>query len=275
MAEATAPHIVEVQSHHSLASGFIWRPGLVITADETLAEEGKIEVELADGTVREATLVGRDPATDIALLRIEGVNSGAVTLASHTVRPGSLALIVAAADSAPLVAFGMIAVVGPAWHSVRGGMIDSRLELDLRLRPRAEGGLAIDGSGKAFGMAVRGPRGRTLIIPAATIDRVAGQLAAHGRVPVAYLGAGLQDVPVATGDRGVMVMAVDQAGPAAAAGLHQGDIILAWAGQRVPNTGALLHLLRAATVGSTVTLALLRSGSPLELDVTIGDRPRR
>lgn len=114
-------------------------------------------------------------------------------------RPGALALIVAAAESATLIAFGGIAAVGSAWQSMRGGTIDARIEMDLRLRRRAEGGLAIDGGGQAFGMAVRGSRGRTLVIPAATIERVATQLLEHGRVPVAYLGAGLKDVPLDDG----------------------------------------------------------------------------
>ena len=192
-----------------------------------------------------------------------------------TVRPASLALLVAAAESAPLVAFGVIAAVGPAWQSMRGGSIDVRIEMDVRLRHRGEGGLAIDGSGQAFGMAVRGPRGRTLIIPAATIDRVAGQLAKHGRVPISYLGVGLKAVPLDDGGSGAMVMTLDRDGPAASSGLQQGDIIVSWAGNRMPHVGALLQALRAAPVGSTVTLGLRRGGSPLELTIAIGDRPAK
>lgn len=275
MVAATSPQIVEVQSHRSLASGFLWRDGLIVTPDETLAEEGEIEIELCDGTVLGADLVGRDPATDIALLRVEGGKGEVAAFGSEPVRPGGLALIVAAAESAPLASFGMIAAVGPAWQSMRGGMIDRRIEMDIRLRRRAEGGLALDGSGRAFGMAVRGPRGRTLIIPAATIDRVAGQLAEHGRVPVAYLGAALKDVPLGEGGRGAMVMTLDRDGPAAVGGLQQGDIILSWAGKRMPDVGSLLRALRATTVGSVVTLGLRRGGSPLELAITIGDRPAK
>lgn len=273
MAATAAPHVVEVQSHRALASGFLWREGLVVTPDETLAEDGKIEVELADGSVLEAKLVGRDPATDIALLRVNGASAEAVTFTIDRVRPGALALIVAAAESAPLVAFGAIAAVGPAWQSMRGGTIDARIEMDLRLRSRAEGGIAINADGHAIGMAVRGPRGRTLIIPAVTIDRIAGQLAQHGRAPIAYLGAGLQDVPLEAGGSGVMVMTLDHTGPAAAGGLQQGDIILAWTGRPVAHLGTLLRLLRATPVGTSVTLALRRGGSPLELSITIGDRP--
>ena len=272
---ALAPHVVEVQSHRSLASGFFWREGLIVTPDETLAEEGSIEVELSDGKVLGAALVGRDPATDIALLRVGETQGRAAAFSPDPVRAGSLALIVAAAESAPLAAFGMINAVGPAWQSMRGGVIDARIEMDRRLRARAEGGLAVDGQGRPFGMAVRGPRGRTLVIPAATIDRIAGQLAEHGRVPVAYLGAGLRNVPVGAEEHGVMVMTLDPGGPAAAAELHQGDIILAFDGKPTRHAGALLRLLRTTAVGASVTLGLRRGGSPLEVSVTIGDRPER
>jgi S1-C subfamily serine protease len=275
LAATTTPSIVEVQSHRSLASGFAWRDGLVITPDETLADEGSIEIEESDGTVRSATLIGRDAATDIALLRVEGLTAPVTPLASLAVRPGALALIVTAADSAPLIAFGGIAAVGPAWQSMRGGTIDTRIEVDLRLRRRAEGGLAVDGAGGAFGMAVRGPRGRTLIIPATTIERVAVQLLEHGRVPVAYLGVGLKDVALDDGGHGGMVMTLDRDGPATRAGLHQGDIILSWAGDRVKHVGALLQTLRATPVGAEIVLGLRRGGTSVDVNVTIGDRPDR
>jgi S1-C subfamily serine protease len=274
MVQHTAPHVVEVQSHRSLASGFFWREGLIVTPDETLAEEGEIAIELADGTVLAAELIGRDPATDIALLRVDGTANKRALFTTQPTRAGSLALIVAAAESAPLIAFGAIAATGPAWQSMRGGTIDERIELDLRLRRRAEGGLAIGSDGAALGMAVRGPRGRTLVIPAVTIDRVASQLAEHGRVPIAYLGAGLRDVPVEDG-RGAMVMTLDAKGPASRAGIHQGDILLSWNGVRLQHVGVLLRTLRAAPVGSHVTLGIRRGGAAQDLVITIGDRPER
>jgi S1-C subfamily serine protease len=272
---ATAQQVVEVQSHRSLASGFVWRDSLIVTADETLAEEGSIQVELHDGTVLDAKLVGRDPATDIALLSVEDANAQLAVARSEPLRPGELALVMAAAESAPLTAFGMISAVGPAWQSMRGGTIDTRLEMDIRLRRRAEGGLALDSAGRAIGMAVRGPRGRTLIIPAATIERIAGQLAQHGRVAVSYLGVALKDVPLKDGGGGAMVMTLDRDGPAAAGGLQQGDIIVSWQGERMHSAGALLRTLRVAPVGSSATLGLQRGGAALELDVTIGDKPAK
>lgn len=274
----TAPHVVEVESRRSLASGFVWRDGFVVTPDETLAEEGAVRIETADGKVLDAEVVGRDAATDVALLRVAGLTETPAAFDTQPVRPGALTLIVGAAESVPLVAHGMVAVVGPGWQSMRGGTIDARLELDLslRLRRRAEGSLALGGNGAAFGMAVRGPRGRTLVIPAATIERIASALAANGRVPIAYLGAGLRDVLV--GDdrgRGAMVMSVDPHGPAASAGIDQGDIVLSWNGVRQPHVGMLLTTLRATPVGAAVTLEVRRAGSTRDVIVTIGDRPER
>jgi S1-C subfamily serine protease len=275
MVAATAPQIVEVQSHRSLASGFFWQRGFIVTADETLAERGKIAVELHDGTVLDAAVVGRDPATDIALLRVDSAHALLADFGPETVRAGELALIVGAAESAPLTTFGMISAVGPAWQSMRGGTIAARIELDLRLRQRAQGGLALAGNGRSIGMAVRGPRGRTLIIPAATIERIAGQLAEHGRAAIAYLGVALKDVPLRDGGSGSMVMTLDHDGPAAQGGLHQGDIIVSWQGTQMAGTAELLHALRAAPVGSTVMLGLQRGGVALELCVTIGDKPAK
>ena len=270
---AATPHIVEVESHRSLASGFFWREDLVVTPDETLADEGEVRIERADGTVLTAERVGRDPSTDVALLRIVGGTGTPAQFATERIRAGALVLALGAAESAPLIAFGAVAAVGPAWQSMRGGTIDAQIELDLRLRRRAEGGLALGADGSAFGMAVRGPRGRTLVRPAATIERVAGQLLQHGRVPRPYLGAGLRDVPLTGGGTGAMVMTLDAAGPAAAAGIRQGDILVTWAGQPVRDVGALLRRLRAEAVGSVVRLGLTRGGEPLDLDVMLGDRP--
>ena len=163
---------------------------------------------------------------------------------------------------------------GPAWRSLRGGEIDQRIELDLSLRRHAEGGLALDAAGRAFGMAVFGPRRRVLVIPAATIERVAARLEAHGRIARGYLGLGLQPVRL-DGDAGVgaMAMSVDPQGPAAAAGVRQGDVIVAWNGEPVRSVHALTRALGPESVGSVVTLSLRRGGEPVEVKVTIAERP--
>ena len=270
---STAPSIVEIASHRSLASGFIWRDNLIVTADETLADDGKIEIELSDGSVHAATLVGRDPTTDIALLRVDGIAAVPVSLEAASPRSGSLVLAIGAANSAPLVAFGAIAAVEGAWRSMRGGDISARIDLDLRLRSRGQGGLALGVDGSVIGMAVQGPRGRALVIPGETIDRVAALLLEHGRIPRGYLGLGLREVAIGEGQVGAMIMAVDDNGPASKAGLHQGDVILSWAGKPIGSVGRLLRALGPASIGTSVALGIRRGGEKAEATIVIGDRP--
>ncbi|MGX9425636.1 MULTISPECIES: S1C family serine protease [Bradyrhizobium] len=266
-----APAIVSVHSHRSRASGFVWKAGLVVTADEALAEEGEVIVRFADGTERPATIAGRDHTTDIALLRVETSSIAPIKLSSAVPALGSLALVVAAERGVPAAALGLISLVGGTWRSLRGGDIDARIELDVRLRPSHEGGLALNGSGDAIGMAVLGAR-RVLVIPAATIARVAGRLETHGRIARGYLGLGLQPVKLDDGI-GAMVMSVDKAGPSAAAGIRQGDVIVGWNDEKISGVRALLRALGPDSVGATVDVAVRRGGEPVRVKLTVGERP--
>ncbi|GJD50086.1 Putative serine protease HtrA [Methylobacterium crusticola] len=270
---AAAPSVVAVHSHRARSSGFVWRPGLVVTADEALAEEGDVAVTAQGGRRLGATLVGRDPSTDVALLRIDDDALPAAALAPEPVAAGSLALALGSQDGAPLAALGLVALAGPAWRSMRGGEIDARIELDLALRRRAEGGLALDAAGQALGMTVFGPRRRVLVIPGATVARVAEKLLAHGRIPRGYLGLGLQPVRRDDGGAGLMVMSVEPGGPGAAAGLRQGDVVAAIDGEPVAGLQALQRALGPGSVGTPVRLTLRRAGEAVEAALTIGERP--
>jgi S1-C subfamily serine protease len=266
----TAPSVVSVHSHRSRATGFVWKPGLIVTADEALADEGEVKIGLSDGSTVAATIAGRDHTTDIALLRAD-TGVGPVKLATTVPSLGALSIVVASNRDAPSAALGMVSVSGKGWRSLRGGDIDARIELDVRLRPSQEGGLALDASGEAFGMAVLGPR-RVLVIPTATIERVAPQLEARGRIARGYLGLGLQPVRLDDGV-GAMVMSVDKAGPAAAAGIRQGDVIVAVNDQKLSGVRALSRSLGPASVGTVVDVAVRRGGEPVSFKVTIGERP--
>jgi S1-C subfamily serine protease len=269
-----ARSVVAVHSTRMRSSGFIWRPGFIVTADEALAEEGDISIALPNGEAAPATLVGRDPTTDIALLRVDRIDAPAAALQSASVRVGALALSVGAGSGGPTAAFGAVAFVGGAWRSLRGGEIDARVELDLSLRRAGEGGLALDASGAAFGMAVFGPRRRVLVIPTATIDRVAAKLQTHGRVARGYIGLGIQTARLdGEGGIGAMVMSVDPSGPGAAAGVRQGDVIINWNGERIKDVRSLLRALGPDSVGVAVKLSLQRGGEPREVTLTIGERP--
>jgi S1-C subfamily serine protease len=271
---ATAPSIVAIHSHRALSSGFIWKTGMIVTADEALADEGEVAVTLSGGKRISATIAGRDPTTDIALLRADIGAVSPIALDGSAPSAGALAVVVGGREGEAVAALGVVATSGVAWRSMRGGEIDARIELDLSLRRHAEGGLALDASGQAFGMAVFGPRRRVLVIPAATIARVAAQIEAHGKVARGYLGLGLQPVRLdRDGGVGAMVMSVDGDGPGAKAGVRQGDVLQAWDGQPIGSVNALLRALGPASVGKTVALSLRRGGETRAVVLEIGERP--
>lgn len=269
------PSVVSVLSRRSRSSGFAWRPDLIVTSDQALVEEGEISVAPVGEEARRAVVVGRDATTDVAVLRIEGGGLASVALDPQPVRAGSLALVVGAEGGDILAAIGSVARSGASWRSMRGGKIDARIELDLRMRRAAEGGLVMGAGGHAIGMAVFGPRRRVLVIPAATIERVAAALLSHGRIPRGFLGLGLQPVRLEGVDGGAaFITGVAEGGPAAAAGVRQGDVIVTWNGQALEGVSALLRALGPDSVGQTVTLGLRRSGEPVDLALTIGERPQ-
>jgi S1-C subfamily serine protease len=270
VANAT-PAIISVHSRRSRASGFVWKSSLIITAEETLADDGEIAVKLADGTSRAATIAGRDHTTDVALLRADTAGLTPTKLSTGTPALGSLAIVVAAERGTPTSALGTVSLVGGRWQSLRGGDIDTRIELDVSLPHSHEGGLVLDAAGQAVGIAVRGAR-RVLVIPTATIERVAAKLEAHGRIARGYLGLGLQPIRLDDGV-GAMVMSVDKDGPSAAAGIRQGDVIVGWNDQTISGVRALLRTLGPDSVGSVVDVAVRRGGEPARFKVTIGERP--
>jgi S1-C subfamily serine protease len=255
------------------ASGFVWRSGLIVTSDEGLAEEGEVRVTLPTGEAISAELRGRDPSTAIALLKVERSDLRPVAMAASVPTVGALAVALSAEAGAPTAALGLIAVSKGSWQSMRGGEIDARLELDARLRRTAEGGLAVNADGQAFGMTVFGPRRRVLVIPSATIARVAARLETHGHIPRGYLGLGLQPVTVEAGGSGIMVMSVDPKGPGAAANIHQGDVLVSCDGTAIGKLQPLLKMLGPDSVGKTLSMELRRGGQTHEVKLQIGERP--
>ncbi len=269
-----APFVVGVVSDKSRASGFVWKSGLVVTADEALAEEGDVTIVFGDGSRAKAEVAGRDPSTDIALLRVDTRDAAPAPLTGLVPGVGALTLVVSRSGAASEAALGIVSVAGGEWRSLRGGEIAARIELGLSLRATSEGGLVIDAAGQAFGMAVFGPRRRALVIPTATIERAARLLETHGRIPRGYLGLGLQRVKVDGGEFGVMIVSVDPKGPGAAAGLRQGDIVVAWNDAPLARARTILSSLGSSSVGVSIKLSLMRAGEPVESRLTIAERPR-
>jgi S1-C subfamily serine protease len=266
------------------SSGIIWQPGLVVSAEETVERDAEITLTLPDGSRVEATLVGRDPATDIAVLQFaaptptvsEPFPADAV---ASDVRPGHFAVAVGRADGDVIAALGIVSLAGPAWRSSAGGLIDARLRIDARLPIAAEGGPLVTADGRLIGMSVFGPRRSVLAIPTATIERTAQAIKDRGHIARGYLGVALQRVPITAADgaeahRAAMVVSVDPAGPAKTAGILQGDIITAFGGAPVTGLRSLYQRLGPDTVGQRVAVELIRAGARTAVDVTVAARPR-
>lgn len=284
LVESAARSIVMIGGRRTSASGFVWRQGVVVTAEEALETEDDLHVTLPDGSKRAATLAGRDPSTDIALLRVEELSVEPVALDVTTaLRPGHLALAIGRRPEGPGAALGIVAVAGGPWRSLRGGHIDRTLHLDMRLDPRLEGGAAVNASGRIFGMAVLGPRRRVIVIPSETIERVAPRLLEYGRIARGYAGLGLQPVRIDQAvaqahelpeARGLMVVGVDSEGPAHAAGLRQGDILVSWGGEPIRSVRDVHSRLGPESVGQSVELGILRGGERIAFVIEIRERPK-
>lgn len=274
LAAAAAARTVTVHGRDGrTVSGILWSEGLIVTAEEPLERDDELGITLPDGKRVTASLAGRDPGTDVALLRAP---TGAVApiepAAPAALAPGHLVLATGRIAEGPIAGLGMVALVGGPWRSLRGGKLERRIRLAIKAAPEVEGGPVLDHAGRLVGMAVAGPRRQVLAIPAETIARVIGLLSTQGRIARGYLGLATQ--PIAQGEtRGVIVVGVDAEGPAGRAGVLLGDVITMIADVPVCSVREMLAQLDPETVGRDVPVDLIRAGARQRLTVRIGERP--
>jgi S1-C subfamily serine protease len=281
---AAAPILAAIDSGRDRRlGGILWRPGVVVTSRQALPEADRYGVASGGGEPRAATLAGDDPGTNVAVLRLDGENVAAAPLPPRAGEqaPGMLALLVGAGEGGrPTARLATVHATGPAWHSLAGGRIDRLLRLDGRLGPAEEGGPVLDAAGALLGMSTAGPRGRVLVIPHETVERVLDPILRDGRIGRAWLGVGLQpvEVPAALRDAaaqgsGLMVVGLAAGGPAERAGLLPGDILLAFDGVSVDRPRGLAPLLGAERVGREAELRVMRAGEVRTVGVVPALRP--
>ncbi len=284
LAEDGGQSVVRVEARRAPASGVLWSPdGVVVTAHHNVEWDEDIEVGLPDGRNARAELVGRDPSTDLAVLRLEASGLAAPGWTGpDSLRAGHLLLSLSRPGRALRVGLAPLARAAGEWRAPAGGLLDRYLEADLPLHPGFSGALVLDLAGRAVGLATAGlVRGTALVVPTPTLRRVVGQLLAHGRVRRGFLG--VATVPVrlpasiekAAGQAGaLLVSTVEEGSPAARGGVLLGDALLAFGGTPLSHPGDLLPLLEEERVGQTVPLRLLRAGEVREVAVTVGVRER-
>ena len=257
-----------------------WQHDVLVTSEQSLPERDALDVLLPDGSSIPGRLAGRDAATNVAVIRLDKAVP-APALSASLPQVGGLTIAAGSdGNGRPSARLGMVNAVGPEWHSMRGGRIEARIQLDVRLAGSEEGGPAFDAAGGWLGMTTFGPRGQVLVIPAATVDRVAPALLASGRVPRGWLGVALRPVAVpdelrqAGGEAtGLMVMSLSPEGPAAKAGIVPGDIILSVDGTSARRLRNVLAHLGSDSVGKTVSLRVIRGGAVIAVEAAITERP--
>ncbi|HLF72821.1 MAG TPA: trypsin-like peptidase domain-containing protein [Anaerolineales bacterium] len=264
------------------ASGIAYAEDLVLTADHVVTREEDIKVVLPDGRSVAATIAGRDPGSDLAVLRlVEKALSPAKT--SDDVRVGQLVLALGRPGGEGMQAsWGIVTSIdGPARTS-RGGMLDQYIRSETTPYPGFSGGPLINTEGEALGLNTSGlTRGSSLTIPVKVAWRVAEALAKHGSVKRGYLGLRTQPVEIPEAARqalkreqnhGLLVLWLEEGGPAEKGGLFIGDILVAVSGQSVGDPDDLFSALNSDTVGKAIPIEVLRGGRPETVNVTVGER---
>jgi S1-C subfamily serine protease len=271
------------------ATGILWKTEnevIVMTADHVVEREDDIKVILPDGKEIKAQLIGRDPGTDLAALRLPADALGADAAAAEAganLRPGNLVLAMGRpGKDGPRVSFGAVsAIEGPrrSWH---GGEIEGVIFADVTLYPGFSGGPLVDLSGKLVGLnSSHLTRQNSSAIPLVTVERVAKTLLTHGRVRRGYLGIGTQQVPLPealaqkaglTQETALLVVNVEAGSPAEQGGLMLGDLVALVGDQPIIDVDSLRAQLTSDKLGQTLPVRIIRGGEAQNLTITLGER---
>jgi S1-C subfamily serine protease len=276
---------VRVQARRGpAASGIALAPDLVLTADHVVdpSREDSIRIGLPDGSEVGGSVVGRDPATDVAVLKLASGSLNPAQAADGEPRTGALALVVGKPGSQPNASLGLITGLAGPTRTRRGGMLERFIMVDAVMYPGFSGGPLVDSDGKVLGMITSGLGfgGPAVALPWSLVSQIAETIRTHGKVARGYLGIGSQPVTLSQQakelaggqERGLLVIQVADGGPAATGGVLQGDILVRVDGAAISNADDLQGILTPARVGSSVTASVVRGGELRELSVTVGSR---
>jgi S1-C subfamily serine protease len=305
--EKTSPSIVRVEARRRLpATGIVWSAdggqSLIVTANHVVETDENINVGLHDGSSVSATLVGRDPGGDVAVLRVQQALTPA-NLSSDPARVGTLVLAMGRPAQQVQVTLGVVSAIGEraenapfrrreggrargrrwagaGWmHMPFGSLMEGAIQTDVTMYPGFSGGPLVDASGLVHGINSSALQGVSITIPVARLRKAVDALVKHGKVKQGYLGIGAQPVRLPESlsselgqETGLLLVSVEADSPAEKGGLFIGDIIVALDGIAVRHLEELIGLLSGDRVGSAVPVAIVRGGQVQEVKVTVGER---
>ncbi|HXP46835.1 MAG TPA: trypsin-like peptidase domain-containing protein [Terriglobales bacterium] len=299
-ADKVSPAVVNVEVRHRVAtprgareargggSGFVFTPdGFLLTNRHVVHGAERIDVALADGRRYPATLIGDDPGSDLAVVRIDAPELATAELGdSAQVRVGQLVVAIGnPLDFESSVTAGVVSALGRSLRSSAGRLIDDIIQTDAALNPGNSGGPLVTADGRVVGVntaTIRPAQGICFAIGINTAKFVTGRLIRDGRIKRSYIGVVGQTISLPRKlvrfhtieqDRGILVLTVEPASPAAEAGVRERDIIVSFDGQRVSGIDDLQRLLTDVRIGALTRLVALRGAEKLEIALTPRETP--
>ena len=294
-AEQVSPAVVNVEVRQRKAgggsgSGFLFTPdGLILTNSHVVHRAADIAVTLTDGRRTQADLVGEDPDTDLAVLRIDAPGLVPVRLGdSRALRVGQVVIAIGNPYGFQYsVTAGVVSALGRSLRAQSGRLIDDIIQTDAALNPGNSGGPLVTAQGEVVGVntaVILPAQGLCFAVPIHTAKLVAGRLIKDGKIRRGYIGVGGQNVPIPRrlvrahhlpGESGILVVSIEDASPAKRAGLAEGDVIIRYGERPVAGIDDLHRLLIDEAVGVPSTLLVLRGAELVTLDVVPAESPTR
>jgi S1-C subfamily serine protease len=265
------------------ASGIIWSDdGLIVTVHHAVEDEENIRIAFGDGKTAEGSLVGRDPTTDLALIRVSTKPENKASWSdSDQLRVGHLVLALGRPGRTIRAALGIVSVYGEGWQTGTGGIISRYIQTDASSFPGFSGGPLVDMEGRVIGINTSGLiRNTTVTIPAVTIQQVVDELLKSGHISRGYLGVTIQPARLPPElsqqlgqETGLLVMSVESGSSAEQAGIVYGDTIVSISGEVIRNWDDLHAALSKDKIGVKVPVRIIRAGKLQELQTIVSEHP--
>jgi len=287
VSKASAGVVAVKAAAYRTTSGVSLAGNLIAAAHHAVKRDSGIPFQTASGAQSTATVIGREPGLDLAILRPDEMASEPLPARDSTsMKAGELVVVVGlTTDAGASASLGIMGAVGGARRTWRGGTLDQLLRLDVNLYPSQSGAAVVSADGALIGMATPALlRHSSVAIPVSTLNRVADELLKQGRIRRGYLGVGMQAVPIPASLReklgfayeyGLIVLSVEHESPAERAGWQLGDILVTLNDTPVLDVEELQAVLRGDSVGRKIKALLIRGGEKVEGEVTIEERPAR